>query len=143
MGLLTQDEKMIEQGLSMVFVKSIQKKLRSKRTAAADSENTEATEETVASGVAINTAIAMSNNTNPSEIDAAFDAIEDSDYTAQKSVEANPCFLNNLTNIGEPSHLELAEDNPDIYQSGFYAYFVCKRQEGTSNLMLLEETGNE
>ena len=54
---------------------------------------------------------------------------------------ANPCYKENMSAIGIPDHFELEEPSPDIYQSGFYAYLVCKREDGTKAYKRYNEEG--
>ena len=46
-----------------------------------------------------------------------------------------------MSAIGIPDHFELEEPSPDIYQSGFYAYLVCKRDEDSKAYKRYNEEG--
>lgn len=54
---------------------------------------------------------------------------------------ANPCFKENISSIGVPDHFVLEETAPDIYQSGFYAHLICKREAGSDNYKRYNEAG--
>ena len=111
---------MLRQGFSGVFVRGFSLSGTQKRDVDVSTK-----------AVNVDTAISLINDTKPTDVNNAFEeAGQDSGFSAQPAVEADPCLtstLGHLLKVPDQNHLEASAKNPDIVQSGFFAHFVCKR----------------
>ena len=133
---VSSDATLLDKGMTNVFVKSFTPKSGSRKRRSTDGGNSTLTT------VEANTAIQMAKPTNASDVDGAF---KNTNFSKnQDAIVANPCFKENITDDMEvPEHLVLEENAPDVYQSGFYAHLICKREAGSDKYKKYHEAGEK